>query len=139
MKCMTLNIKQFEQFDAPAGRVTPLANFDTIGRLYLSSAFTKLYEFNQGKYPAVKIYYDKEGMLIAIKPLKDSPPGAVAVRDAGAGGIYLNSRSFAVKYDFMKAEKLKPEFVGKYVVTKENVEGEGEMYIINLKEKREKI
>lgn len=138
---MKYEINQFEEFKAPSGRVTPLVTFGPGGSLYLSSALTQMYGLNEKNYPAVKLYYNKIGKIIAIKPLKSKEEGSINLKSGEHGGAFINSRAFAIKYEMDEKKagegfKLKDTYMGKYDVSEEDISGMGKVFVINLGNKR---
>ncbi|MFA6338918.1 MAG: hypothetical protein WCW87_02590 [Candidatus Paceibacterota bacterium] len=138
---MTYENKQFEEFIAPTGRITPLVTFDPSGRLYLSSALTQIHKLNEKDFPDVKIYFNKSDEIIAIKPLKNKENGSIKLKYGKQGGGFINSRAFAIKYEMVdKTEngdfKLKDKYKGKYYITDEEITGIGRVFILKLRDRR---
>ncbi len=132
---MQLEELKFEEFNAPSGRATPFVTLNANAKIYLSTATSNIYEVNDEKYPAVKMYYDKEQKVIAIKPLEQMEEGALPLKSPKYGGAFINGISFATKYDLMSEGRILPVFVGKYLVEKKQVSGLGNVLLFDLKAK----
>ena len=134
---MHFNALKLEKFDAPSGRTTPYATFSDNGRMYVSSAATKLFGLEEKKYPAVNIYYNVAEKVMALKFLEEQTDGALSFKSAKHGGGFVNCKSFAITYDMMQGERLSGEYVGKYILEKGIHDTLGEVFFVNLKEKKQ--
>lgn len=126
----------FIEFHAPTGRSTPLATLDAFGKLYLSAAVTKTYEIDIEKHRWVKLYYNESANVIALKLITEKIDGALDLKGGAGGGLFINSKSFTTRYNMMTKDRLKETYVGKYYVEKTEINGLGEVFLINLQEKR---
>lgn len=133
---MQFNELPLEKFEAPGGRMTPYATFSGNGRMYLSSAATKLFELNEKCYPSVSIYYNNDDRVMALKFLGEQEDGALSVKYGTQGGGFINCKSFAIKYNMMEKEKLSSEYAGKYLLEKGTHDTLGDVFFVNLKEKK---
>ena len=134
--CMEYKREQFEEYNAAGGRITPIVTFGKTGGLYMSAGFTKKYEISQDTYKGVKLYYDRVNEIIAIKFLKESESGMLGLKLGQSGGAFLNSKSFAIKYDMVVNDLLKEKYQGKFDPIDGNIDGIGKVILIKLTEKR---
>ena len=135
MQGMDTNSLKLQAFHAPSGRANPFVTINSNGRIYLSTATSTIYEIDDKKYPAVKIYYDPQNKVVAIKPLLQMEEGALALKSPKIGGAFINGASFAVKYGLMEGGKVIPDYVGKYRVEKKQVGDIGKVLLFDLKAK----
>jgi hypothetical protein len=120
---------------APKNRTTPLETINSNGRIYLSTATASIYEIDDKKFPAVKLFYDKTQKVVAIKPLTQKEDGSLSLKSPKYGGAFINGASFANKYGLMEDGVISPNYEGKYIVEKTKVDGVGNVLLFDLKKK----
>lgn len=133
---MKFDLNQFEKFIAPSGRMTPFATFDANAKIYFSSAAAKQHNIFERNYKFAQLFLNKQERIIAIKLLNEQTEGALQLKLLPQGGAFINAKSFAFKYEMMSGEKLSETYKGKYLLEEAELEGEGDVFFINLNQKK---
>ena len=133
---MKFSAEQFEKFEAQAGRTTPYVTFDLNARLYFSSAATKMAGISHATYKSAELLFNVKEQVIALKLLNEHIDGALPIKIPQQGGAFIIAKAFAIKYEMMSGEKLSEIYNGKYLLEKGEIEGVGEIFFINLRQKK---
>ncbi len=128
----------FKKYEAKGGRFSPIVSINKNGNIYFSSGVTKKYGITESSCVGISLYYDEQNKVIAIKILKEKEDGMLSIKTGQGGGATINSKAFAVRFNFMKENKVsvKEEYAGQYYPIEEDIKGIGKVLLINLKEKR---
>jgi hypothetical protein len=117
------------------GRNSKIENRITITRSHSFGLPTKFYKDNSlDDYKTVELYWDGETRAVGLKftnEIGGHDRFAITKHPGGFGGSVL-AKSFFTTYG------LSPDkYRGRYTWKKENIEGVGELFIIELKERQE--
>ncbi len=124
---MASNPYNFEEFTSFGSKFSPIISLGKTGGFGFSSGFYNRYNLKGSV--AMKLFYDKERMVVAFKFFKTPENGAVELKDQDRGG-YVPVRSFLNKYDIDPAK-----YANRYIPKEIDDESLGKIYAIELKER----
>lgn len=122
------NNYNFEEFTAYGSKFSTKISLGKSGGFGFSAGFYNQYELE--KSAAVKIFYDREKMVVGFKFYKEPVEDAIKLKDRDSGG-HITAQSFLKKYGidpYLYAGKYDP---------KQIAVGDGKMYVIALKKNGE--
>lgn len=131
MDIKNLKLEKFVGYGSKVSRKISLHKSESFG---FPPAFFQ--ENGVEDYQYINLYFDKDNKVIAMKMLKEKPQdGGYKIIKYGLGerrGASFNARSF-----FNNQGMVAADFSGKYDYQMENIDGIGDVYLIELKKKSE--